>query len=90
MIKNSPAIRNTKGISREKFEFDIHESYWQLSRDRKVSLAWIDEFLIPSLRNEYISVLKFYAETSSAGHTNNINDRFRAFAKYIHSNRGIS
>jgi len=81
MIKNLPSIRSTKGISRDKFEFDTQSRMWQLSRDNTVSLVWIDEFLSASLQNEYISVLKFYAETASAGHANNLNDRFRAFAK---------
>jgi integrase len=87
MIKNLPSIRSTKGISRDKFEFDTQSRMWQLSRDNTVSLVWIDEFLSASLQNEYISVLKFYAETASAGHANNLNDRFRAFAKYIYSIR---
>ncbi len=87
MNKNLLDIRSEKSISRERFEFDVRERKWQLSRDNVVSLLWIDEFLSSALRSEYISVLKFYAETASAGHANNINDRFRAFAKHAHSNK---
>lgn len=76
-------------ISREGYSFEPQVRKWQISHDVCIYLSWIDDFLDPCLHNSYLNVLRYYAEKYSAGHTCNLSDRFRDYAKYISEKCGI-
>ncbi|HUZ97253.1 MAG TPA: site-specific integrase [Edaphobacter sp.] len=74
--------------SRDGYQFDLASRKWKLSRDRTVSLEWVQDVLSTSLAESLVKVLVHYAITYSADHTNNICDRFRAFTRWVSAKRG--
>ncbi|WP_257977020.1 site-specific integrase [Vibrio parahaemolyticus] len=61
----------TISMSHNGFEFDYLSNRWTLNRDVTVSLDFLDTFVQP-LQDDIREALVFYAETSSAKHTQNI------------------
>jgi integrase len=76
-------------VSREGYEFDPESDRWRLSRDIVISLAWTRRELSSSLAASFRAALPHYAIVSSAAHTCNISDRFRAFAKWSNTQDGV-
>lgn len=89
MNKLFPNVDNRSAISSAGNIFDPVSRKWRISRDNLIYLSWVDDFLHPSMHSSYLSILRYYAEKYSAGHTSNLSDRFREFARYVHSVRGL-
>lgn len=83
-----PDIRKPFEESKNNSPFDPNSRKWSLSRDVLINLSWIDDFIQPSLHPAFLGTLTYYARKYSAGHTNNIADRFREFSRFTHANRG--
>ncbi|CDU11245.1 site-specific integrase [Vibrio coralliirubri] len=58
-------------MSHNGFEFNYLSSRWTLNRDVTLSVGFLDSFVQP-LQEDIREVLVYYAETSSAKHTQNI------------------
>lgn len=88
--KSSKAVSvPTVVVSLGGYEFDPESDRWRLSRDRVVSLGWIQGALSSSLATSLRAALRHYALVSSADHTSNICDRFRAFAQWSNAQHGV-
>ena len=66
-------------VSHDGYQFDPSSVQWVLSRNVTLSLTWTHGLLSLPLKESLVRILKHYATLYSADHTNNINDRFRAF-----------
>src|ERR1700733_6275492 len=88
MTNHLPALANKKVASYSGFEFDISSRIWKISRDNKIYLSWVDKFLSENLRENFLNVLKHYAQKYSGGHASNLSDRFRELSRFTHSIRG--
>ena len=89
MTNLSPAVTEHPIISYSGYAFDPLSYKWKISRDNQVYLSWVDKFLSSDFKHNYLKVLVQYAQTSSAGHTSNINDRFRELSRFIYHHRGV-
>lgn len=84
-----PEVINISATSRAGYNFYPRSRVWEISRDCVIHLSWIDDFLHPNLHDSYLNLLKYYVEKYSAGHANNLSDRFREFSRFSYSNRGL-
>lgn len=84
MIKeNLQPLTKELYLSREGLAFSSSDLHWKLSRDVRISLAWIEEHLSEKLRTAYIQNLVFHAEVFSAHYTSNINSHFRNLILFL-------
>ena len=90
MAELLPVISARSATSRAGYIFDPFSRKWKISHDNFIYLSWIDEFLHPNLHVNYLNVLRYYAETYSGGHTSNLSDRFREFARFTYVRRGLA
>ncbi|MBF4220008.1 site-specific integrase [Vibrio anguillarum] len=70
----------TTSVSHNGFEFDYLSSRWTLNRDVTVSVGFLDSFVQP-LQEDIRETLVYYAETSSAKHTQNIAIHLKLYQK---------
>lgn len=68
----------TTTMSHNGFEFDYLSSRWTLNRNVTVSVDFLDSFVLPQ-REDIREALVFYAETSSAKHTQNIGANLKLY-----------
>jgi integrase len=73
--------------SRDGYVFDPAAFHWKLSRDRTISLQWVDGALSVTLAASFIKVLTHYAVLYSADHAGNMCDRFRTFALWMRNQK---
>lgn len=76
-------------MSNAGYAFIPSSNKWQISKDNHLYLSWAYEFLNETLRASFLKVIQYYVENYSAGHANNLSDRFREFARYIFNSRGV-
>lgn len=78
-----------KSVSRDGFEFDPSSLRWRLSANTPINLIWVSEVLDRPVRESFLGVLRFYAETASAHHVSNVADRFKGLALFIARSHGL-
>jgi len=78
--------------SHEGYVFELNAKIWKISRQHKVNLKWVDQFLLPDLAESFIKFLGHYAQKYSLSHTNNQCLRFHHFAieRYQQNNQPLS
>ncbi len=84
-----PVITEQTTTSYAGFVFNPSSRIWKISRDNKIYLSWVDKFLSATLSQNFLNVLKHYAQTYSSGHASNLSDRFRELSRFTYSNRGV-
>ncbi len=70
--------------SHEGYAFEFSSTTWKISRQHKINLKWVVQFLSAEIATSFIKVLGHYAKNYSAAHANNQCLRFQHFAAERH------
>ena len=89
MNKNILIVEDQSHHSYSGHPFDLTSRKWKISKDNILYLSWIDDFFEKEMKQNFLKVIKYYVENYSAGHANNLSDRFREFSRYLYNAKGL-